>query len=324
MTVSVTAPTVYPIIVPTSSSLKSYNFYLVQYEDVLFLVDAGEDTEDCWNYFNRTLRKNNLKISDLDAIILTHNHVDHIGLVNRIRTHHSLDVFAHPDAFVRLKRDQSFLEERVAFFNSLYKQMGSGDEAVKQIKNMRSAITRNKSQKIDGEIKPIREGDKLFGFQVIEVFGHAPDHIALFHEASGMLLSGDHVIKNMSTNALVELGTDGNRTQSLVLYEYALKKIAHLPLQVIYPGHGDIIDAPQEAVFKNMERIQKKADRLMSHLNERQTAAQLAQKIYKDKYKTLFPLVMSEIIGQLDRLENLRKVTKSKHEDVFYYEKKKD
>src|SRR5699024_1658333 len=100
-------PIVHPIIVETRSSLLSVNFYLVQTEQSLFLIDAGLPTEKCWHQLNEVLQKNGWKIEDIQKIILTHNHHDHIGLVNRIRSHHHIPVYAHRDAVVRLQRERS-------------------------------------------------------------------------------------------------------------------------------------------------------------------------------------------------------------------------
>lgn len=106
-------PVIYPVIVPTSSSLATFNFYLVKNQGKLMLVDAGVDSEKCWNHFNRVLQENGFQIADIDKIVLTHSHQDHTGLVNRILAFHNIPVYAHPDAVVRLERNESFLMNRI-------------------------------------------------------------------------------------------------------------------------------------------------------------------------------------------------------------------
>ena len=319
MNVSVTSPTIHPIIVPTKSSLKTFNFYLVKHNHAVFLVDAGVDTDIGLEYFNQTLKKAKIELEDLDAIILTHNHADHIGLVNRIREKIEIPVYAHPDAWIRLKRDPAFLEARVSFFEKLYEQMGCGMEGDKQIKRLKKAIRKNDSQKINGKIYPLADGEQIFDLDVIEVLGHAPDHIALFDEETGVLFASDLVIQHSSSNALVDLGFDGKRIKSLIQYEASLKKVADLPLKIIYSGHGVTIQNPHQVIAQKLSRIEGKADRLLSMLDEAQTAAELAKLIYKDRYKKLFPLVMSEVIGHLDRLEDLQKIKKQVNDGIYYY-----
>src|SRR5699024_9892597 len=102
--IRMSSPQINPIIVPTKSNLRSYNFYLTQSNGKRLLIDAGVDSEKSWSKLTDQLSQNNLEVSNLDAIILTHHHADHIGLVNRIREKSNIPLFAHPKALSRLKR----------------------------------------------------------------------------------------------------------------------------------------------------------------------------------------------------------------------------
>lgn len=321
MGVSVKTPTIYPIIVPTNSGLRTFNFYLVENEGTLFLVDAGEQTEECWQALLDTLEQNKFTITDIDAIVLTHHHADHIGLVNRIRSKDFVPVYAHPKAIIRLKRERTFLEQRIQFFNKLYAEMGCGDDASSTIERMKQSIEKNDYQKINGVIDTVVEGDTLFGFQIIGVPGHALDQIALFHEKSGTMFVGDHIIKHSASNALIELGEDGERTPSLILYEQSLQKILRLDVEVAYSGHGDVIESPHSLIQKKLKRMEEKSHKIVRLLNSPKTAAEIAKLIYKHRYETLFSLIMSEIIGHLDRLEHLGEIRKEKSDNIYYNER---
>lgn len=319
MRIPVTSPIIHPIIVPTDSTLQSYNFYLVQNQNKIFLVDAGIDTEECWEYFIEGLQRAHIDLHEIDAIVLTHNHADHIGLVNRLRQHKRLPVYAHQDAKIRLKRDSTFLTFRLRFFEKLYNQMGCGPEANQQIEKLENAINENKSQRIKGDICPIHEEETIFGFKIIEVLGHSPDHIALYHKESGILFAGDHILEHSSSNALIELGKDGKRSPSLCMYEASLDKIASMDVKIIYTGHGRTIMYPDKIIDQKLARIEKRANRVMEYLKTEKTAAELAKSIYKERYYSLFPLVMSEIIGHLDRLERMECVQKRERNGIYYY-----
>jgi hydroxyacylglutathione hydrolase len=49
------------------------------------------------------------------------------------------------------------------------------------------------ARKVD---RPLREGDEVAGFQVLDVPGHSPGHIAYWRESDGVLILGD-VLNNM-------------------------------------------------------------------------------------------------------------------------------
>src|SRR5699024_939039 len=192
--IRMSSPQINPIIVPTKSNLRSYNFFLTQSDGKTLLIDAGVDSEKSWSKLTDQLSQNSLEVSNLDAIILTDHHADHIGLVNRIREKSDIALYDHPKAFTRLKVEETFLKNRIVFKEKLYKKMGSGKEADIQIKRLQEAVSKNKSQKINGDIQPLQEGASFNGFSIIEVPGHAVDHIVLVDETNGILFGGDMVI----------------------------------------------------------------------------------------------------------------------------------
>ncbi|MEH6994067.1 MBL fold metallo-hydrolase [Neobacillus drentensis] len=118
---------VFPVIVPAANRLKSYNFFLVKNEHSLNLIDAGLNTEDCWDSLLKTLKNQGFTLTDITGILLTHHHTDHIGLVNRIVSTHSIPVYAHPYAILLLRRDIEYVKMRAEFFRKLYHEMGCGE-----------------------------------------------------------------------------------------------------------------------------------------------------------------------------------------------------
>lgn len=108
----------YPIMVPTPRSLRTFNFYLLQEAGSLTLIDAGVNSEECWRAFLTTMAVNQFAIQDLDRIILTHSHQDHIGIINRITFNHDIPIYAHHESLHRLKRNSDYLKVRIQFFGS--------------------------------------------------------------------------------------------------------------------------------------------------------------------------------------------------------------
>ncbi|MDC3413982.1 MBL fold metallo-hydrolase [Aquibacillus sp. 3ASR75-11] len=321
MNINSTAPIIYPIIVPTSSTLLSFNFYLVKNQDKLFLVDAGLDSEKCWLYFNHVLKENGFKLNDINGIILTHSHQDHTGIVNRVLSLHEIPVYAHQSSLDRLARNETFLNKRIDFFRSLYSEMGCKEMGEKQVKLLQKKAKQNQYQAIKAKILPLKEGDRIYGFKVIETPGHWPDHIALLNPESGILLGGDHLIQHISSNALIEPDELGKKISTLQQYERSLKKCKDYALTVTYPGHGEIVEDPKELIKKRLNGIESKSEKIRKIISNKQpcTAAQVAQTYYEHKYDSEFSLVMSEIIGHLYRLEGLNKISKKQKNSEWHY-----
>jgi glyoxylase-like metal-dependent hydrolase (beta-lactamase superfamily II) len=310
---------VFPIIIPDRSSLKSVNFFLVKQEHSLSLIDAGWDNEECWVGLSDTLQKNGFTIKDITEIILTHHHIDHIGLVNRITAENPIPVFSHPDSIPRLKRDASFLEMRIEFYSQLYQEMGCGENGEKQAAYLKDAVRRNKQNAIQADVMEITT-DQLLNFNIIEVPGHSPDQLSFYDKKNNWLFAGDLLIEHISSNALVEPDLFGNRIPTLLQHIDSLKKCLALNVDLVFPGHGTIIDKPNSLISKRLDRIDTKADRLIQLIHSGcLTGSEIAKSYYKNTYYEQFSLVMSEIIGHLDYLEVYGKIQKELVQGIWHY-----
>nr|WP_169802752.1 MBL fold metallo-hydrolase [Neobacillus soli] len=310
---------VFPIIIPDRSSLKSVNFFLVKQGHSLSLIDAGWNNDECWNGLIETLNKNGFTLKDLTEIILTHHHIDHVGLVNRITSEHPIPVYAHPDSIPRLKRDRHFLVMRVEFYEQLYHEMGCGESGEHHAAYLKKAMERNKQNIIQADITKIID-DPLFNFHIIDVPGHSPDQLAFYDEKQSWLFAGDLLIEHISSNALVEPDLLGNRTPTLLQHIDSLKKCLALNVKCVFPGHGSLIEDPHSLILKRLDRTEAKSERFIQLIKSGiSTGSELAISFYKKTYYEQFSLVMSEIIGHLDYLEIKGRLKKELIQGIWHY-----
>jgi glyoxylase-like metal-dependent hydrolase (beta-lactamase superfamily II) len=311
---------VYPIIVPAPYGLKSYNFYLYKQAGSLSLIDAGIDSDECWDSLCQTLKQHGLEITDITEMIVTHNHHDHVGLVNRICAIKEVPVYAHEDSICRLKRDKEFFSLRVQFFKQLYEENGCGAAGEKQVERLKDSVVQNEKNKIKTDILPIHETHTVAGLRVIETPGHSPDHLAFFDAERKWLFGGDHLISHISSNAIIEPDRNGNRILTLIKYRESLQKCAKLDVETVFPGHGDFIHDLQQLISNRLIKTDEKAEKLLRLIETgHSTANEIALVFYKRQYENEFSLVMSEIIGHLDYLETINKVEKTLKNGVWHY-----
>ncbi len=310
---------VFPVIVPVSSGLRTVNFYLVKQEKSLTLIDAGFNTEECWAALINTLKENEFTLRDITEILLTHHHHDHIGIVDRVATKYDIPVYAHPNALPRLKRDSDFLQMRLEFFENLYEEMGCGERGAKQVTYLRQAMIQNKDNKIHTDIQEIAD-DQILNFEVLEMFGHAPDQVAFYHKEQKWLFGGDLLIEHIASNALVEPDFQGKRMKTLIQHRESLTNSLSLHAELFFSGHGITIKNPNQLIQKRIDGMDKKADLFMNYIQLGiSTANEIAQLHYQQKYEKEFSLVMSVIIGHLDYLEEQRKIKKEWDRGVWHY-----
>ncbi|HLR65217.1 MAG TPA: MBL fold metallo-hydrolase [Pseudogracilibacillus sp.] len=317
---------VHPIIIPTSlGKLETINFYLVERDDELILIDAGENRDTHFQALINKLKELNKDLSDLKAILLTHHHSDHTGLVNRIRSKVELPVFAHKRAGVRLKRDEAYFKRRIHFFKNLYDKHGCGEKGAERVLQLEQSFEKGKDDALAGPLTYFNDGDFLYGFKVISVPGHSPDQVIFYDEREKVAFVGDHFIKHSPSNAIYDLLEDGSTFHSLMVYEQSLKKLLNIDIRLAYAGHGEAITDVKDILNHKLDRIEQKGRRILGELTEAMTAMQLAEKMYQGRLNSpiLFALIMSELIGHLERLEHFDFVKKLSVRDMLMYERMK-
>jgi glyoxylase-like metal-dependent hydrolase (beta-lactamase superfamily II) len=82
--------------------------------------------------------------------------------------------------------------------------------------------------------RPLREGDRIDGWEVLELPGHADGHLGLVRD--GVLVAGDHLLPDISP--AVGLYPD-SRPDPLEDYLGSLARTAALELSLVLPGHGE-------------------------------------------------------------------------------------
>lgn len=311
---------VYPIIFPISHGpLGSINFFLLKKGESITLIDAGIDNQTCWDYFNIVLAEHGFKTTDIDRIVLTHHHEDHVGLLRRILAVKDIPIYAHPITILRLKMDSDFFHMRYRFFQTLYTEMDCILDAQSRLEKLKKTLNELDKKRLIANYIPITAGDFVGEFEVIETPGHSPDSISLYDRKRQWLFTGDLVLKDSSTNAIIDPDLNGVRLQSVTQQRQSLLKCAELDAKLVFPGHRSIIENHLQLIAQKIESMDRKVNRILIYLKQAQSASSLAKQYYQSKYNSEFSLVMSEIIGYLDYLENLQLVTKKMKNGVWIY-----
>jgi glyoxylase-like metal-dependent hydrolase (beta-lactamase superfamily II) len=87
----------------------------------------------------------------------------------------------------------------------------------------------------DTRLKPVKQGDEVFGLQIIDTPGHTLGHISVFDPSNGVLVSGDAL---RTENGSVT-GSDPRYTTDEKLAVKSVKKLAAMDVKAILPGHGN-------------------------------------------------------------------------------------
>jgi glyoxylase-like metal-dependent hydrolase (beta-lactamase superfamily II) len=84
-------------------------------------------------------------------------------------------------------------------------------------------------------LRAVRDGDEVFGLQIIGTPGHTPGHVAVFDPDTGTLVTGDA----LRTSGTELAGPDERYTADMTQAAASVRKLAALDVRTILPGHGD-------------------------------------------------------------------------------------
>lgn len=304
---------VYPIIFEVNyGQMKSINCYLFDDGQKLTLIDGGIDLPVFKDFFDAKLKEYGFTYENIDQIILTHHHGDHIGMVNHITKNRVLPVYAHQLALERLYLTEDYQLQKKEFFMKLYDEYGGQHLAKSRFDKMAETFEKTEFLKIKSIVQPLRQGDIIQGLEVTEVPGHSPDSILLYDKETKWLFCGDLVLYTGTSNALVDHDEAGELLPTVVQYKNSLEKCLEFDVAMVFAGHQRPYDNLNEIVEKNLQRIDYKINRIVEKVSEgHRSALQLATAIYGDRVEKEFSLIMSEIIGYLTYAELAGLIIKS-------------
>lgn len=304
---------------PTPFAVGDVNAYVLD-EQQLTLVDCGPKTEETWKALQNQLLELKVKPSDIEQIVLTHHHPDHVGLLDYFPE--SVKVYGHPFSERWLERSDSFLKEHDQFYEKLFVEFGIPESYFPYISQLKKTLRYSCQRSLT---QTIQEGSPIPGledWQIIDTPGHAQSHISLFRKKDGVLIAGDHVLAHISPNPLLEPPIDGevDRPKPLVQYNHSLKKLLNYPIQKVYTGHGDeVFDLP-ELIEKRFKRQHERAMSVKEFIKESpMTVFEICQRLFPTVYQRELSLTISETAGQIDYLLDLREINRIKEGKMVRY-----
>jgi glyoxylase-like metal-dependent hydrolase (beta-lactamase superfamily II) len=310
--------------VPTPFAVGRVNCYLID-DDPLTLVDTGPNSGKALDELQRQLGEHGHSIEDLELVILTHQHIDHLGLVEIIVEHSGADVAAIGVAARRLANFGEDAEREDEAAAGLMRKHGIPENVVYALQSV-SRSFRGWGAKAH-VTRPLKDGERMeFRDRTLEVHhrpGHSPSDTIFWDEDRKILIAADHLIKHISSNPLISPPLDGSdeRTQALVAYIDSLRKTREMPAEIVLSGHGDPITDHAALIDERLEMHDRRTEKLLGIVAERpRTGYELAQSLWGNVAVTQAFLTLSEVIGHLDLLVNDGRVREVDDGEVIRYE----
>lgn len=185
-----------------NAGLYDANSYLINGK---VLVDTGINTSALIAAIEKSI-----DIKQLELIILTHCHFDHVAAAGEIAKKSGARVAIHMEDAPLLKDDE----------------LSAASLFGRRTPDLEPDILLEDGQKIK-----IGEREEL---EVIHTPGHTPGGICLYEPSSKSLFSGDTIFPNGSIG---RTDFEGGNSSALTA---SISKLTELDVKTLYPGHGNI------------------------------------------------------------------------------------
>jgi glyoxylase-like metal-dependent hydrolase (beta-lactamase superfamily II) len=276
-------PAIYKIEIPLPRNpLKYLNSYLIKGSKRNLLIDTGFNQQECRKAMFEGLEKLKVDLRETDFFV-THMHADHSGLITALATDSSKVYCSEIDApLINFGVSGVFFSEmhRLLVLHGFPRQEAAKaiDEHPAKKYNMGKTQVFNTVKEND----TIQVGDYVF--KCVATPGHSPGHMCLYEEKSKILISGDHILDEITP--IIKI----TRWAANPLRDFfnSLVKIEQLETSLTLPAHRQIITDVQKRIRELKEHHDIRLIEVLNILFEgEKTAYQVAAKMTWDvKYSS--------------------------------------
>ncbi|CAF3940817.1 unnamed protein product [Rotaria magnacalcarata] len=256
---------------PSPMTLQGTNTYLIGKGRNRLLLDAGQGVPAYVDELKNTMKKNNI---GLQAILITHWHPDHIYGIKDV-----LKLIDKPDlpVFKRKLFEMPDLKKL-----QTYGMPDNPDEVAN------FTFINNGTEQFNIET----EGAHL---KAIHTPGHTTDHLCFWLEEEQALFSGDTI-----------LGQGTTEFEDLYDYLNSLRLILKMSPKRIYPGHGPVVENPQQTLEHYISHRQQRNNQILDALkqsNDGLDPNEITKIVYTDLSEGLFHAACHNVCNHLQMLE---------------------
>jgi len=227
------------------------------------LIDTGVPTDSAYQELTDELKQHDMKPGEVEKVILTHLHNDHIGLAGTLQEQGAEIVASQAAA----EKQEAVRRQKENFFELTVEEtrLFGGEEYLQHLERYRGAFMDfPEPLSID---RTLRDGEtvELNGKEmtVIGTPGHAYEHIVVHDPIDRLLFSGDHVLPKITSHVALHSYEDRDPLDD---YLISLDKVKDLDVDMVYPAHewefSNLADRVEQLKVHHRNRLQEMKDTL--------------------------------------------------------------
>jgi glyoxylase-like metal-dependent hydrolase (beta-lactamase superfamily II) len=302
---------IHRLAIPTPFAVGRVNLYLIE-DEPLTLVDCGPNSGRSLDELDAGLRGHGHRIEDLERIVVTHQHSDHLGLVGILARRSGAEVVVLDRLAPVLEDFAAHAERDDELAEALMLRHGIPRDVVTALRALSQAF------RAWGGNAPadrrLRDGEALeFASRTLIAHhrpGHSPSDTVFWDPDARLLLGGDHLIGHISSNPLISRPLGGRsgepgdgRPRALLTYLASLRETRDMPVDVVLPGHGEPVTDHVALIDERFAMHERRAERIGGLIAEQpRSAHDIALALWGNVAVTQAYLTLCEVLGHVDLL----------------------
>jgi glyoxylase-like metal-dependent hydrolase (beta-lactamase superfamily II) len=298
------------------------NIYYIK-EPVPTLIDVPAAGDTFLGELDRGLHAAGCSLGDIRRILVTHPHFDHYGSAQEIIDLSGAEMWVFGEGAHWIEESEEEYCRREDQRLSLLGEWGVPASHIEAVIHYY-----RKANRFRKKAKPVRRlsagetvtlGEK--SFVVVPVPGHTP-FCVMFYSAEGRIaFTGDFLPAPAPGTAPLVQWTDsslrGYGTTSA--YVSSLERARAKDLDLALPGHGPVIRDPSKKIERLLSVIARRREEVLKALEKAgRTPFQIACDVFPGTSRESLFRATSDVVGQLEVLEDEGVVTKSATTPFFF------
>jgi glyoxylase-like metal-dependent hydrolase (beta-lactamase superfamily II) len=285
----------------------SVNAWLLRGEP-LTLIDTGPRDDGALSALEDGLRRQGVRLEDIELVLATHHHLDHVGLAATIQRRSGAIVAVLDRVADYARHYAAEVERDRAFAHALMAHHGVPDQVVADNEDFWDYI-RSTSEDFRADLR-LADGEHIQAggrsLRVVARPGHSTTDTLFVDDRDALAFGGDHLLSRISSNTEInapDRAQDG-RTRSRVRYLDNLQRTAQMALSRLLTGHGSPVTDPARLVEARLLHHHRRCERIVAILEDGPTTAfAIANRLWPARTVAEQPLlVVWEVVGHLELL----------------------
>jgi glyoxylase-like metal-dependent hydrolase (beta-lactamase superfamily II) len=295
---------------PTPFAVGRVNCYLVE-ADPPALIDPGPRSVASLAELEAELAARGLRAEDVGLVLVTHQHIDHIGMAGALAERAGAEVACLAPLADMLADIEAALAADDDYQVGVMLRNGVPEETALTLRDITASFRRFAAPA--RVTRRLEDGDRIeLGpgrtLRALHAPGHSPTDTIFVDEDRAFAFVGDHLIARISSNPVIHRPIAGpadpaRRVAVLATYLDSLRRTRALDLSLVLSGHGRPIDDHRRLIDERIEHHERRKEEIAALIAaEPRNAHALARAIWGDIALRDAYLTLCEVLGHTDLL----------------------